>query len=139
MEDLYQSLVFFVFPASAFIAGSSGVAGNVSRAVQSGSTFLHSLIKLSNKINSKLQNSSGSELDSYLSVLKAMFNLLSNLALSAECRGVMWKVSGLSISQIGHVLESILVFFEAVSGHRHESPPFISATKEKHYALIAKK
>jgi len=79
--------------ASAFIAGSSGVAGNVSRAVQSGSTFLHSLIKLSNKINSKLQNSSGSELDSHLSVLKAVFNLLSNLALSAECRGVMWKTN----------------------------------------------
>lgn len=79
--------------ASALIAGSSGVPGSVSRAVQSGSTFLHSLIKLSNKINSKLQNSSGGEVDLHLSVLKPMFNLLSNLALSAECRGVIWKTN----------------------------------------------
>ena len=107
MENLYQSPVFFALPASAFIAGSSGVPGSVSRAVQSGSTFLHSLIKLSSKINSKLQNSSGSELDSHLSVLKAMFNLLSNLALSAECRGVLWKVGGLGKGDLGHVLASI--------------------------------
>jgi len=126
-------VLLFVFPASVFIAGSSGVPGSVSRAVQSGSTFLHSLIKLSNKINSKLQNSSGSELDSHLSVLKAMFNLLSNLALSAECRGVLWKVGGLGTSHISHVPASILDFFEAVSWRRHGSSPFISATKEKHY------
>ena len=88
---LFYFLSFFV--ASAFIAGSSGVPGSVSRAVQSGSTFLHSLIKLTNKTNSKLQNSSSAELESHLAVLRAMFNLLSNLALSAECRGVMWKVS----------------------------------------------
>lgn len=104
MEDLFQSISFFAFAASAFIAGSSGVPGSVSRAVQSGSTFLHSLIKLTNKTNSKLhQNNSSSELDSHLFVLRAMFNLLSNLALSAECRGVMWKVGGLGISLIGHV------------------------------------
>lgn len=66
--------------------------GSVSRAVQSGSTFLHSLIKLTNKTNSKLQNSSSTELDSHLVVFRAMFDLLSNLALSPECRGVMWKV-----------------------------------------------
>ena len=80
------------FAASAYIAGSSGVPGSVSRTVQSGSTFLHSLIKLTNKTNSKLQNFSSPELDSHLAVFRAMFNLLSNLALSAECRGVMWKV-----------------------------------------------
>ncbi|CAH3027837.1 unnamed protein product, partial [Porites evermanni] len=82
------------FPkASAYIAGSSGVPGSVSRTVQSGSTFLHSLIKLTNKTNSKLQNFSSPELDTHLAVLRAMFNLLSNLALSAECRGVMWKTN----------------------------------------------
>ena len=80
------------FAASAYIAGSSGLPGNVSRTVQSGSTFLHSLIKLTNKTNRKLQNFSSPELDTHLAVFRAMFNLLSNLALSAECRGVMWKV-----------------------------------------------
>lgn len=105
---MYLSVLFLVFAASAFIAGSSGVPGSVSRAVQSGSTFLHSLIKLTIKTNSKLrQNSSSSELDSHLSVLRAMFNLLSNLALSAECRGIMWKVGGLGIGHIYHVLASI--------------------------------
>jgi len=84
--------LFFVFAASAFIAGSSGVPGSVSRAVQSGSTFLHSLIKLTNKTNSKLQSSTSTELDSHLAVFRVLFNLLSNLALNAECRGVMWKV-----------------------------------------------
>lgn len=71
----------------------------MSRAVQSGSTFLHSVIKLTNKTNSKLQNSSSAELDSHLAVVRAVFNLLSNLALSAECRGVFWKV-GLRIVQV---------------------------------------
>ena len=91
-SGVYSSLLFFVFVASAFIAGSSGVPGSVSRSVQSGSTFLHSLIKLTNKTNNKLQSSSGTELESHLAVFRAMFNLLSNLVLSAECRGVMWKV-----------------------------------------------
>ena len=89
-------IVSFVFAASAYVAGSSGVLGNVSRSVQSGSTLLHSLIKLTHKTNSKVQNSSSTELDMHLAVLKNMFNLLSNLALIAECRGVLWKV-GLAI------------------------------------------
>ena len=65
--------------------------GIVSCTVQSGSTFLHSLIKLANKTHSKLQ--------SHLAVFRAFFNLLCSLALSAECRGVMWKVW----LRIGHV------------------------------------
>ena len=138
-EDLYQSLVFFGFPASALVAGSSGVPGSVSRAVQSGSTFLHSLIKLSNKINSKLQNSSGGEVDLHLAVLKPMFNLLSNLALSAECRGVIWKVSewGEHRSHMSHAFKQCFFFF--VSWRRHEGPAFISETKKKHHPAIAKR
>lgn len=96
---------FFVFVASAFIAGSSGVTGSVSRSVQSGSTFLHSLIKLTNKTNNKLQSSSGTELESHLALFRALFNLLSNLALSAECRGVMWKVGWMT----GHVIIDLCV------------------------------
>lgn len=83
---------FFLFAASARIAGSTGIPGNVSRSVQSGSTLMHGVLKLANKTNSKLHNSSGNEVDSHFAVLKAMFNLLSNLALCAECRGILWKV-----------------------------------------------
>ena len=83
---------FFLFAASARIAGSTGIPGSVSRSVQSGSTLLHSVLKLANKTNSKLQSSSGNEVDLYFAVFKAMFNLLSNLVLCAECRGVLWKV-----------------------------------------------
>lgn len=53
---------------------------------------MHGVLKLANKTNSKLHNSSGNEVDSHFAVLKAMFNLLSNLALCAECRGILWKV-----------------------------------------------
>lgn len=91
-RGIHLKLLTIFFAASAYIAGSSGVPGSVSRTVQSGSTFLHGLIKLTNKTNSKLQNFSSPELDTHLAVFRAMFNLLSNLALSAECRGVMWKV-----------------------------------------------
>jgi len=90
---LLSSLTAQLPKASAFIAGSSGVPGSVSRAVQSGSTFLHSLIKLTNKTNSKLQSSTSTELDSHLAVFRVLFNLLRNLALNAECRGVMWKTN----------------------------------------------
>ena len=83
---------FFLFAASARIAGSTGIPGSVSRSVQSGSTLMHGVLKLANKTNSKLHNSSGNEVDSHFVVLKAMFNLLSNLALCAECRGILWKV-----------------------------------------------
>ena len=53
---------------------------------------MHGVLKLANKTNSKLHNSSGNEVDSHFVVLKAMFNLLNNLALCAECRGILWKV-----------------------------------------------
>lgn len=88
-----KNLTYIALAASAFVAGSSGVPGSVSRSVQSGSTLLHSLIKLTHKTNSKLQNSSSSDLDMHLAVLRNMSSLLSNLALSAECRGVLWKTN----------------------------------------------
>lgn len=54
---------------------------------------MHGVLKLANKTNSKLHNSSGNEVDSHFVVLKAMFNLLNNLALCAECRGILWKTN----------------------------------------------
>ncbi|XP_068721388.1 rotatin-like isoform X1 [Montipora capricornis] len=82
------------FPkASARIAGSTGVPGSVSRSLQSGSTFLHGVIKLTNKTISKLQNGTSTELDTHLAVFRAIFNLLNNAALSAECRGILWKTN----------------------------------------------
>ena len=43
----------------------------------------------------------------------------------------------MGIGHIDHVLASNAFFF--VSWRRHESPSFISETKEKHFAAIAKR
>ncbi|XP_048576455.1 rotatin-like isoform X2 [Nematostella vectensis] len=74
---------------AACIAGGS----SISRASQSGTTFLNNLLKTASSTNRKiLSSNSCPDLDTHLATHKALFTLLANLAMSAECRGIIWKV-----------------------------------------------
>ena len=54
-------------------------------------------------MDGKLQTSSPVELDKHLATHRALFALLANLALSAECRGMLWKVEILFFLMTGTI------------------------------------
>ena len=73
------------FQACALLAGNSSASG--------ATTFMQSLLKFASKTSKNVQQQNAcAELDKHVSTLRALFSLLGNLALSAECRGIMWKV-----------------------------------------------
>lgn len=77
-------------PSGQACLASSGVRG-------ASNSLLHSVIKLAaHSITGYNSCSAAKMVNPHTEVLRAVFNLLANCALSAECRGVLKKVWGTS-------------------------------------------
>lgn len=68
---------------------SSGVGSTV-RLGPSNNTFVHCVIKMASKFGGKLLNNSTGP--GNLASAHILFSLLKNMAMTSECRGIMWKV-----------------------------------------------
>ena len=66
---------------------SSGMGSSV-RLGPSNNTFVHCVIKMASKYGGKLLNNSTGNQTS----CQILFSLLKNMAMTSECRGIMWKV-----------------------------------------------
>ena len=68
---------------------SSGIGSSV-RLGPSNNTFVHCVIKMASKYGGKLLNNSTGH--GNLASCQILFSLLKNMAMTSECRGIMWKV-----------------------------------------------
>lgn len=68
---------------------SSGFGSSV-RLGPSNNTFVHCVVKMAIKYGGKLLNNSTGQ--GNLACCHILFSLLRNMAMTSECRGILWKV-----------------------------------------------
>ena len=86
-----NALISFVrISASIAMSNTSSGVGSSVRLGPSNNTFVHCVIKMASKYGGKLLNNSTGH--GNLASCQILFSLLKNMAMTSECRGIMWKV-----------------------------------------------
>jgi hypothetical protein len=86
-----NALIYFVrISASIAMSNTSSGVGSSIRLGPSNNTFVHCVIKMASKYGGKLLNNSTGH--GNLASCQILFSLLKNMAMTSECRGIMWKV-----------------------------------------------